>query len=171
MHLYCKISPYIIEIELLYEEDINSWQNIVNSGFNRYCIYPNRSKIYNIEDITGKKYNELSIESTIFKIDDLIDKFMRGYENKEIAFFEDFIEKKEYELFENGYSGPYKQYWCNGVLQYQIFLLNGKEYGEFISYHSNNNLHIIGNKINGKFVGEVKVFDTDGKTLILTEYY
>ena len=168
IYLYCKISPYIVTIEILYEEDINSWPNI---GFNKYCIFPDRSKIYEIEDVTGKKYNEISIEHTNFKVGDLISKFMRGYKNKEIAFFEDFIEKKEYELFQNGYTGPYKQYWYNGVLHYEIFLINGKEYGEFICYYDNNNLHIVGNKIDGKYVGEVKVFDTDGKTLILTEYY
>jgi hypothetical protein len=50
--------------------------------------------IYNIENVTGKKYNEISIEGTIFKIDDLINKCMRCYKNKEEAFFEDFIEKK-----------------------------------------------------------------------------
>jgi antitoxin component YwqK of YwqJK toxin-antitoxin module len=81
------------------------------------------------------------------------------------------LKKKEYELFENGYSGPYNQYWYNGVLRYEFFLINVNEYGEFICYYDNNNLHVVGNKIDGKYVGEIKVFDTDGKTLILTEYY
>jgi len=168
MFLFCKISPYIITIELLDEEDLNSWPNI---GRSKYCIWPERSKIYDIEDVTGKKYEKVEIEGKEFKIGDLIDKFMRGYKNKEHAFFEDFIEKKEYQKFDNGYCGLYKSFWGNGTLSYEILLVNGKECGEFTSYYDNGNIHIIGNKIDGKYVGEVKVYDEDGITLLLTEYH
>ena len=168
MFLFCKLSPYIVTIELLDEEDLNSWPNI---GFSKYCIWPDRSKIYEIEDVTGKKYDNVIIEDKKYNIGDLIDKFMRGYKNKEQAYFEDFIEKKDYQLFNNGYCGPYKAFWSNEQLQYEILLINGKEYGEFISYHDNGNIHIIGNKVDGEFVGEVKIFDSDGKTLLNTEYH
>lgn len=168
MYLYCKVTPYIITIELLYDEDVQLWYDTY--CWNKIYICPNRSKIYDIEDVTLKKYNDIIIEDCIYKIGDLLNSCIRGYEDKEIAYFDDFILNKEYNLFPNGYTGIYKQWWPNGVLQCQILLINGKEYGECITYYDSNSKHIVGTRINGEWVGNVKIYDEE-QNLIKEEYY
>ena len=51
----------------------------------------------------------------------------------------DFILKKQWEFFPDGYAGLYKEYLSNGSIVLEYYHINGKKYGQYKYYWDNTN--------------------------------
>lgn len=94
---YIKLDKYIIEIEV-YNNNINNINNI-NEDYTT-----SNYKINKITDVVGNKYKHIQYRHNEYKIDNIYNEHYY-YLTYERAFLENFIYKKQYELFPNGYSG------------------------------------------------------------------
>ena len=127
------------------------------------------------EDEDEDKDFEITINHKIFS-----GTFFFSYHN---AFMEKFIINKQYLLFENGYSGIYREYYPNGILKLEYYhnnglidgvykaydcegylinkqyWINGLKHGDFISYYKHN---VIRDKL---------IFVNDKEEGIYTKFY
>ena len=79
-----------------------------------------------------------------------------------MAFYEDFMEKEQYLLYPNGYSGTYKKYifdYDNVYLIEEYFHNNGKIEGIKIIYDRVGNIERMENYISGQFNGIMKIYN------------
>ena len=156
---YHKADKYIITIETekyrtyLKEEEIKD----IN-----YALYETKSFIIiDIEDLNGNKYDKIldfGVDLT-YNYTNLILEF---FKIKELAFNLDFILKKQWIHFPDGYAGFYKEYLSNGTKVLEYFHINGIKFGECKYYWSNNHIHEIYNYINDKKNGEFYTFYING---------
>lgn len=141
---------------------------LIKSGQNSFQITPhiktlskNMVVIYkNICEFSNKIINNILIDEDD-KIDIfLIDELKRAYVDKDMAFYENFIENKQYEYYQFGFSGIYKKYDFSfdndGYLQEEYYINNDKINGVKKTY-----CHICGliktetyidNKLNGEAI-------------------
>lgn len=103
--------------------------NITEQEFNMCIIYLHIQQIK--EDlIDDKVLNIIKNKYDIYKMEDFINKeinrqiyYFKSYER---AFNFRFIYDKQYELFEKGYSGIYKNWTNKGVLVLEFYHINGR---------------------------------------------
>lgn len=132
---YFKYKHHIITIETyLDNHDYNKSLYIVNPAKASYKT--NYFKIISIEHITG--YNVDMIDE--YEINKKYNKEIKFVLEKNIAFCYNFIIEKEYELFENGYSGYYIKYFNNGNIFQEFYHTNGKKQGIYKIYCSDGTL-------------------------------
>jgi antitoxin component YwqK of YwqJK toxin-antitoxin module len=110
-------------------------------------------EILKIEDII-----ENEIEDPTFRVK----KLLFFYISKELALFDKFIEYEEYNIFNLGYSGMYREYHENGSLYREFYHINGKIHGEYLSFYSNGNPQVICDYVNGEKFGRNYEYTING---------
>lgn len=120
-----------------------------------------------------------------FNLDSLIDlneakfiimnKLFRAYSDEKEAFYKNFFEDKQWELFENGYSGYcilYNyQYNKLGIKSEEFYHCNDKIEGKKLLYnHQHGRLSRIENYVSGKKIYE-EIFNEFGEEIIEKKYY
>ena len=163
---YIKYKHYIITIELkninndklpkTYYDISNYKEN--NNIYNKFSH--NEYKVINIKDILNNIYNEIDN----YKINAEYNNIEFFYLLENLAFYDSFIEKKQYKLFVNGYCGEHKTY-INGNLIEEYYHNNGLIEGPYFKYFNgitSSQLNIsefieikcdyINGKINGKYI-------------------
>lgn len=133
---YHKADNYIIIIET---EDYRSYvkeEDIINHDT---ALYETKSFIViDIEDLNGEHYNCI-LDFVVDETYNYTNLLLEFYKIKELAFYQDFILKKQWEFFSDGYAGLYKKYLSNGSIVLEYFHINGKKYGEHKYYWDNTN--------------------------------
>jgi len=119
---YHKAKEYIITIETedyktyLKENDIIDLNN---------ALYETKNfTVLEIEDLIGNKYDSI-FDFDVDKIYNYNNHYLEFYRIKENAFYLDFILKKQWEFFPNGYSGIYKEILKDGSKIAEYFHING----------------------------------------------
>jgi antitoxin component YwqK of YwqJK toxin-antitoxin module len=119
------------------------------------CVY---SGICEHSDKIVKPINLLNEKIDIFIINEL----KRAYSDRMIAIYEDFIEKEQYLLYPNGYSGIYKKYDFHynydGFIKEEYFHINGKIEGIKKVYDFKGNIEREENYVSGKLNGITKIY-------------
>lgn len=133
---YHKADNYIIIIET---EDYRPYikeEDIIDKDT---ALYETKSFIIiDIEDLNGEQYNSI-LDFEVDKIYNYTNLLLEFYKKKELAFYSEFICKKQWEFFPYGYAGLYKEYLNNGSIVMEYYHINGKKYGEYKYYWSNIN--------------------------------
>jgi hypothetical protein len=130
---YIKYKQYIITIEI--ENYDNLWFGITkpaqindnlikrfNLNINNIEYITKKYKVVYIEDILGNTYNKIDYY-TINEIK-IFNDFIIFYKSKEVAFNKNFINDKQYLLFNNGYSGLFRTYKWNGHILDETYIIN-----------------------------------------------
>jgi antitoxin component YwqK of YwqJK toxin-antitoxin module len=95
----------------------------------------------------------------------IIDKLQRAYKNKEMAFYENFMENKHYLYYSKGYIGIYRKYnfYYNndGFIEQEYYINNGKIEGIAKTYDHHKNLIKEENYINGYLYGQSIYYEYD----------
>lgn len=123
-------TPYIITLH------IDEYKPVTGIIFNSNCATykTNIFTIIRIETIDGQDVNKINK----YEIDKSYVQDILFWFDHNIAFNYKFIENKEYLLFENGYSGIYKEYMTDGQLKKEFYHTNGLISGEYRLYEFNN---------------------------------
>ena len=94
------------------------------------ALYETKSFIViDIEDLTGNNYDSI-LDFVVEETYNYTNIVLEFYKIKELAFYQDFILKKQWELFPYGYAGLYKEYLSNGAIVMEYYHINGKKYGQ-----------------------------------------
>jgi len=145
---YIKYKYYIITIHIENYEDL--WYsdrilNIVSDDIERYGLHKDtiryavkKYRIYDIEDVIGNKFKKIDL----FEIGEEKnhDDYIVFYKLKERAFYENFINDKQYLLFKNGYAGIFRTYHWNGSLFEEYYHINGNIEGNKKVFLSNGKI-------------------------------
>lgn len=133
---YFKYKNYIITIELENYKDL--WTGITkpilidNDEIKRYGLNKNnigyltkKFKVICIEDILGNLFDKIDLFciNEIKKYDD----YIIFYKSKDVAFFCNFMNNKEYLLFKDGYSGIFRTYNWNGEISNEYYIVNNNK--------------------------------------------
>ncbi len=126
---YHKIDKYILTI-IVDDENCSTLNNIkiVNPLYALY--FTKQILITSIEDFTTNEFHtrielnpnyilEINLEYNFME-------YIGIFKTKECAFYYNFMPHKNYELFENGYSGIVKVINPNGELNNEYFLINSE---------------------------------------------
>lgn len=133
---YHKAENYIITIETEYYRSYVNENDIIN---HETALYETKSFIViDIEDITGNNYDSI-LDFVVDETYNYTNIVLEFYKIKELAFYLDFILKKQWKFFPNGYAGLYKEYLSNGSIVLEYFHINGKKYGQYKYYWDNTN--------------------------------
>lgn len=125
---YIKYNCYIITIEI-YSNKHNSIFLPINNELYAYYI-TNLFKVIKIEKISStEEINKIYFKRTLIEIDNIYNFDVYYHINYKVAFDFNFIEHKQYLLFENGYSGYYKIYTFHGKPILEYFHINGIKEG------------------------------------------
>ena len=170
---YIKFCNYIIKIQSYNHKPVSK---IINELYATYIT--SHFKVICISDIIDNNYDELEIgiakknikshkkskKITKLKINKIYKNKYKFYLLRDIAFNIDFIDKKQYELFVNGYSGIYTNYYDNGALREIYYHNNGVINGKYLRYYSQDvNIEYECNYVNGKIEGYAYEYWRDGK--------
>lgn len=150
---YHKADKYIITIETddyrpyLKEEEIKSFD---------HALYETKSFIViDIEDLNGDHYDSI-LDFIIDEAHNYTKIILEFFKIKELAFYLDFIFKRQWECFLLGYTGHYKEYLNDGTKVLEYFHINGVKNGEYKYYWNNNQIHelyyYVNNVKNGEFM-------------------
>lgn len=159
---YLKISPYIVHLQV---DDKDVIRDLLKDEPNiNVLLLAKRVKVIKIEHIATKEIIKViereMINNTIqiFTENCWFDNQILFFQTYERAFFEEFMENKEYTLFENGYSGPCNTYYNNGQIEFEGYINNGEAYGLARKYFDNGQIEREGIIVNGKLNGERKIY-------------
>ena len=133
---YHKADNYIITIET---EDYRPYVKEDDIIDIEYALYETKSFIViDIEDLTGNNYESI-LDFVVDETYNYTNILLEFYKIKELAFYLDFILKKQWQLFPYGYAGLYKEYISNGSIVLEYYHINGKKYGQYKYYWDNTN--------------------------------
>ena len=131
---YHKANQYIITIETdTYKTylDIDDIVDINN------CLYEtNNFSVLKIEDLMGNTYESV-LDFIVNEDYNYINHSLEFFKIRENAFYLDFIFKKQWNLFPDGYSGNYKEILKNGTIVLEYFHINGIKNGYYKLYYNN----------------------------------
>lgn len=134
--------------------------------------------ILHIEDIFGNTYEQIDDDKN-YQLNKTYYESVSYHSEKDAAYYENFMEDKQYLLFGN-YSGYYKKYYKLGISDYlleEYYHINGKKEGKYVKYFDRkfsdilfnvnnnnieNNIKIEAYYINNKLNGEYKSFYSNG---------
>jgi antitoxin component YwqK of YwqJK toxin-antitoxin module len=159
---YHKADKYIITIETEdYRLYLKNEDEIINSD---YALYETKNfNVIDIEDLRGEHYDKI-LDFVVDETYNYTNLLLEFFKIKELAFYIDFILKKQWEIFPDGYTGLYKEYLSNGAILIEYFHINGKKYGECKYYRDKNKIHEIIHYVNDVKFGEYIEFYINGKT-------
>jgi antitoxin component YwqK of YwqJK toxin-antitoxin module len=135
---YFKITPYIFEIEILYEHIDNrvlTDQQKINATFTVI--------IFRVISIKHMVTHMLYHYMMNFEINKIYEELKSYYLTCDRAFNEKFIENKEYQLFPDGYTGIYNVYDEDGDILTTYYHKNGNIHGEALIYNKEGFVKII----------------------------
>jgi len=133
---YHKADNYIITIETEEYRSYVKEDDIIN---HENTLYETKSFIViDIEDLNGNKYDSI-LDFVIDKTYNYTNVLLEFYKKKELAFYLDFILKKQWNYFIYGYAGLYKEYLSNGSIVLEYYHINGRKYGQYKYYWDNTN--------------------------------
>lgn len=160
---YYKYKNYIITIKII-NHTLNKYINVDTYAYHE----TNKFIILEIENIIdNNKLNKIDN----YEINEEYSIKISYYKIKELAFFYNFNEKKQYLLFENGWCGNYKKYHWSGYLLSECFYINGKKTGKLIKYrYGTNKIEKIENYFDNKKHGEFITYDENDNIIIKTLY-
>ena len=175
---YMKYNEYIIKISSKHYFEICNYELIIDK--NNACYYQNiKFNVVSIEHmITKLPLLEILIElphneTYTLEINKIYEKNIKYFATYERAFLNNFIDEKQYLLFDN-YSGIFTDYYDNGQIKETYFHTNGLINGIYKNYYENitniNKIHIECNYINGKRHGEYKKYYYSGNINIHAFY-
>lgn len=178
---YIPVRNYIVIIDVLDEADYI----FLTSGNVKYdlehCIYEtNNFKVIKIVDF----YSDESVDKIEYKINEYSYKFYKKldnyekkfitksyekdivytdvryyYKNMETAISENFMKYLLYKKYGNNYSGIYKSYHSNGLIENEYFHINGNKHGIVKSYYSNGELLMETEYVNNQKHGTSKIYN------------
>jgi len=153
---YVKYNSYIITIQINSIKHRSLYLPINNPEFAYYIT--NNFKVIKIEKIYSICIEKIKYKNILLEIDNIYNIDIHYHLNYKVAFDFNFIENKQYLLFENGYSGYYKIYTYSGLPILEYFHNNGIKEGLEKIYDINGILTRTIEWTNGKKHGYEKTY-------------